>query len=121
MVVDRTISPPEVPTPGPPPLTGSTLMAAPHGSRRREAVRVIHRDRHLFVDDLENDLSARAAAADALERVDPVVSAGGVRKVRTVGTRWLIALILLGFGIAHVIGATVLDASRPPATDTQEE
>jgi hypothetical protein len=94
-------------------------MAAPHGSRRHEAVRVIHRDRHLFVDDLENDLSARASAADALECVDLAMSAGGVRKVRTVGTRWLIALILLGFGIAHVIGATVLDASRPPTTDTQ--
>ena len=61
-------------------------MAVPHESRRRE------------------------------QRVDPAISAGGVR---TVGARWLIALILLGFGIAHVIGATVLDASRAPATDTQ--
>jgi len=91
-------------------------MAAPHESRRREAARVIHRYRHLFVDDLENDLSARAAAADAPERVDPAMGAGGVR---TAGARWLIALILLGFGIAHVIGATVLDASRAPTTDTQ--
>lgn len=77
MVVDRTISSPEVPAPCPPPLTGSTLMAASHESRRREAARVIHRYRHLFVDDLENDLSGRASAADASERGDPAMSAGG--------------------------------------------
>jgi len=52
-------------------------MAASHESRRREAARVIHRYRHLFVDDLENDLSGRASAADASERGDPAMSAGG--------------------------------------------
>jgi len=60
----------------------------------------------------------RTMTADASERVDPAMSAGGAR---TAGARWLPAMILLGFGIAHVIGAAVLDASRPPATDTQEQ
>jgi hypothetical protein len=56
------------------------------------------------------------SAPDASKRADP---AKRVEVVRTAGARWLPAMILLGFGMAHVIGAAVLDASRPRAIDTQ--
>jgi hypothetical protein len=97
-----------VPVPSPPPLATSALIAALHESRRRDAARVIRRYQHLVADGVEGELSAPVSATEASARARPATNDEGIRKLRTLGANCLIALVLLGFGIAHVIGVTVL-------------
>jgi hypothetical protein len=44
----------------------------------------------------------------SVEAEQPDRAAGGSR---TLGTNWLIALVLLAFGVSHVIGANILSRS----------
>jgi hypothetical protein len=89
----------------PPPSTTSILAAALHRSRRRDAVRIIHRYRHLA---FEGELSPPASATVASARARPTTNDKPIGALRTMREKRLMALVLFGFGIAHVIGATVL-------------
>ena len=100
----NTVAPP----PSPPPLATSTLIAALHESRRRDAARVIHRYQHLVADGAEGELSAPVSATETSAPAGPATNDERIRTLRTLGANCLIALVLLGFGIAHVIGVTVL-------------
>jgi hypothetical protein len=94
-------------TPSPPPSATSILIAALHESRRRDAARVIHRYRHLLADGVEGELSAPVPATQPPARARPAMN-DGTRMPRTLGVNCLIALVLLGIGVAHVVGVTAL-------------
>jgi hypothetical protein len=103
-----------VPAPSPPPSAASTLIAALHESRRRDAARVIQRYQHLVADGVEGEFSAPVSAIEASARALPAANDEGIRRLRTLGANCLMALVLLGFGTAHVIGVTVLLRTATP-------
>ena len=90
----------------------SCLMAALHESRRAQAEQIIHRYRHLLDDAEPRARSVRkqesAASTSLATETAPTP--------RRLGLRVFISLVVLGFGVLHVIGWTMLSraaADRP--------
>jgi hypothetical protein len=96
----------------PAPLSSATsaLMAALHESRRRDTARVMHRYQHLVAD---GELSAPVPAIEAA-RARPATNGEATRTLRRWGANGLIALVLLGIGMAHVAGVTALLRAAVP-------
>jgi hypothetical protein len=96
------------------PPAKSVLIEALHHSRRRDAARVIHRYRHLIADDVESEWPAQLAATDARRCARPAENEQEKEDFRMLRANGLIGLVLLGFGIAHVVGATLLLRATTP-------
>ncbi|QDW39660.1 hypothetical protein FFI89_022460 [Bradyrhizobium sp. KBS0727] len=101
-------------TPATTPQAKSVLIEALHHSRRRDAARVIHRYGHLIADDVESEWPARLAATDACRCARPAENEQEKEDFRMLRANSLIALVLLGFGIAHVVGTTLLLRGATP-------
>lgn len=92
----------------------SVLIEALHHSRRRDVARVIHRHRHLIAADAESELPVRLAATEASTRAHPAKNQQETGEPRMSRANGLIALVLLGFGIAHIVGAILLLRTTNP-------
>jgi hypothetical protein len=92
----------------------SVLIEALHHSRRRDAARVIHRYRHLIAADAESELPVRLAATAASTRAHRAKNQQEKGEFRMLRANGLMVLVLLGFGIAHVVGAILLLRTTNP-------
>jgi hypothetical protein len=86
----------------------STTIAALHESRRLEAINVIHRYRHLGSDRVEINLCDPTPSPDTKTRARQILNNGSDKKVRRSSETYLMILILLGFGVVHVIGGVLI-------------
>jgi hypothetical protein len=103
----------DFPAPSPAPVGASTIVSALHESRRRQAINVIHRYQHLISDRVETNLGKPIPAPDAKMRVRQIQNSERKRNVRRLSETHLIILILIGFGIVHVIGGVLLARAAP--------
>jgi hypothetical protein len=87
----------------------SALMSVLHESRRRDAARIIYRYRHLVAGGAGGELSA---AREASAR--PAANDGEIRMFRKLSANFLMALVLLGFGIAHVCTVVMMQRAAIP-------
>jgi hypothetical protein len=90
----------------------SALMSVLHESRRRDAARIIYRYRHLVAGGAGGELSAPRAAREASAR--PAANDGEIRMFRKLSANFLMALVLLGFGIAHVCTVVMMQRAAIP-------
>jgi hypothetical protein len=90
----------------------SALMTVLHESRRRDAARIVRRYRHLVADGVEGELSAPLAATEASAR--PATNDGEIRMFRKLSTNFLMAMVLLGFGVAHVCTVVMIQRAAVP-------
>lgn len=98
-----------------PPRTSvaSTIIAALHESRRLEAINVIHRYRHLGCDRVEINLCDPTPSPDTRTRARQMLNNRMDKKVRRFSETHLMILILLGFGVVHVIGGVLMARAAP--------
>lgn len=92
----------------------STIFSALHESRRREAINVIHRYRHIVSDLVQINLCDPPPLPDAKTRARQILNKRRDKQVRRMSETHLIILVLLGFGIVHVIGGVLLQRASPP-------
>ncbi|MCK1387764.1 hypothetical protein [Bradyrhizobium sp. 21] len=91
----------------------SAIIAALHESRRLQAIKVIHRYRHLGSDRAEISLCDRTPSPDTKARARQMPNNGRDKKMRRLRETHLMILILLGFGVVHVIGAVLMARAAP--------
>jgi hypothetical protein len=103
----------DFPVPSPTPVRASTIIRALHESRRREAINVIHRYQHLISDRVETDLCESIPSPDTKTRVRRILNSERERHVRRLSKTHLMILVLLGFGIVHVIGGVLMARAAP--------
>ncbi|UFS76822.1 hypothetical protein LPB73_05355 [Tardiphaga sp. 37S4] len=101
----------DFPAPSPTPVRASMIVSALHESRRRQAINVIHRYQHLISDRIETNPGKPIPSRDT--RVRQIQNSEGKRNVRRLSETHLIILILIGFGIVHVIGGALLARAAP--------
>ena len=87
------------------------IVSALHESRRRQAINIIHRYQHLISDRVEANLGKPIPSPDT--RVRQIQNSEGKRNVSRLSETHLIILILIGFGIVHVIGGVLLARAAP--------
>jgi hypothetical protein len=85
----------------------SLLMSALHHSRCHDAARIIHRHRHLVADG-ESGSSAPPGAIETSACAPPATNDGEIRMFRKLSPNFMMALVLLGFGVAHVVAVAAL-------------
>jgi hypothetical protein len=98
----------DLPTPSSPSFASSGLVAMLHRSRHNDAVRVIHRHRHLLTGRAEGQLSGPVFEIETGSYAGPVTREQAVRVLRKLSGKWLIVVLVLAIGVAHVVGASVL-------------
>src|SRR5713226_7235246 len=98
----------DFPAPSPTPVGASTIIRALHESRRREAIHVIHRYQHLISDRVEVALCEPIPSLDTKTRVRQILNSERDRNVRRLSETHVIILVLLAFGIVHVIGGVLI-------------
>lgn len=103
----------DFPAPSPAPAGASIIVSALHESRRRQAINVIHRYRRLIADRVEANLRKPIPSPDVKMRVRQIQNSERKRNVRRLSETHLIILILIGFGIVHVIGGVLLTRAAP--------
>jgi hypothetical protein len=109
----------DLPVPSPTPVGESTIISALHESRRREAINVIHRYQNLISERVKTNLCESIPSQDTKTRVRQILNSEKDRNVKRLSETHLMILVLLGFGIVHVIGgvliarATIEHGSRP--------
>jgi UDP-N-acetylmuramyl pentapeptide phosphotransferase/UDP-N-acetylglucosamine-1-phosphate transferase len=89
----------------------SALIAALHESRRLEAARIVRSYQHLC-EEAGSEISQKTAAPEMGGRVFTSPVNGGFPGWNRLGVKSLITLVLLGFGILHLIGGALLDHAR---------
>jgi hypothetical protein len=103
----------DFPAPSPTPVGASMIVSALHESRRRQAINIIHRYQHLISDRVETNLGKLIPAPEAKMRARQIQNSERKRNVRRLSETHLIILILIGFGIVHVIGGVLLARAAP--------
>jgi hypothetical protein len=103
----------DFPVPSPTPVSASTIISALHESRRREAINVIHRYQNLISDRTETNLCEPIASPDTKTRVRQILNSERNRNVKRLSETHLMILILLGFGIVHVISGVLIARAAP--------
>lgn len=95
-----------------PPRTSvaSTIIAALHESRRLQAINIIHR--HLGSDQGEINLCAPTPSPDTKTSARQALNDES-KKVRRLSQTHLMILILLGFGVVHVIAGVLMARAAP--------
>ncbi|MGM4896497.1 hypothetical protein [Tardiphaga sp. 709] len=101
----------DFPAPSPAPVGASMIVSALHESRRRQAINIVHRYQHLISDRVETNLGKPIPSPDT--RVRQIQNSERKRNVRRLSETHLIILILIGFGIVHVIGGVLLARAAP--------
>ena len=91
----------------------STILAALHASRRREATDVIHRYRHLGSDRVEVNLCDPTPSPDTKTHARQLLNKRRGKNVGRLSETQLMVLILLGFGVVHVIGGVLIARAAP--------
>ncbi|KZD21690.1 hypothetical protein A4A58_11140 [Tardiphaga robiniae] len=89
------------------------IVSALHESRRRQAINIIHRYRHLISDRIETNPGKPVPAPDAKMRVRQMQNSERTRNVRRLSETHLMIMVLIGFGIVHVIGGVLLARAAP--------
>lgn len=102
----------DVPTPSRT-CAASTIVAALHESRRRKAIKVIHRYRHLGPDRVEFDRCESIPSAHAKTQARRIPNSEKGRTVKRLSETHLMILILMGFGVVHVIGGVLMARTAP--------
>lgn len=90
----------------------STIIAALHESRRLEAINIIHRYRDLGSDRGEINLCAPTPSPNSKTSARQVLNKES-KKVRRLSETHLMILILLGFGVVHMIGGVLMARAAP--------
>jgi hypothetical protein len=90
----------------------SVLIGALHESQRRQAVQIIRSYPHLLHDNVGCKISEEIAELKISSRVYPRPARGEFVSCKGLGTKSLIIALVLGFGILHVIGGTLIDHAR---------
>jgi hypothetical protein len=90
----------------------STLIGALHESRRRQAVQIIRSYPHLGHDDVGRKISEEIAELRIASRVYTRPARGEWVGWSGLGVKSLIAALVLGFGVLHVIGGTLIDHAK---------
>jgi len=103
----------DFPAPSLAPVGASMIVGALHESRRGQAINVIHRYQHLISDSVEANLGKPIPAPDAKMRGRQIQNSERKRNVRRLSETHLIILILIGFGVVHVIGGVLLARAAP--------
>ena len=94
--------------PAPSPARASTILSALHESRRQEAINVIHRYEYLISDRVETNLCEPIPSPGMKTRVRKILNSERDGNVKRLSETHLMILILLGFGIVHVVGGIVI-------------
>ena len=90
----------------------SVLIGALHESRRRQAVQIIRSYPHLLHEDAGRKISEEIAELRIASRVYTAPARGEFVSLKGLGAKSLITVLVLGFGILHVIGGTLIDHAR---------
>jgi hypothetical protein len=90
----------------------SALIGALHKSRRRQAVQIIRSYPHLVHEDAGRKISEEIAELRIASRVYTRPARGEFVSLKGLGAKSLITALVLGFGILHVIGGTLIDHAR---------
>jgi len=90
----------------------SILIGALHDSRRRQAVQIIRSYPHLLHEDAGGKISEEIAELRIASRVYTRPARGEFVSLKGLGAKSLITALVLGFGILHVIGGTLIDHAR---------
>jgi hypothetical protein len=94
-----------------------TILAALHESRRREAINVVHRYRHLGFDRVEINLCDPTPSPDTKTLVRHILSKRRGKNAGRLSETQLMVLVLLGFGVVHVIGGVLIARAAPAQGD----
>ncbi|MGC2319019.1 MAG: hypothetical protein WA615_21405 [Bradyrhizobium sp.] len=89
----------------------SVLIAALHESRRLQAARIIRSYQYLC-EEAGSKTSEKTASPEMGDRVFRRPANGRFHGWKGLGMKSLTTLILLGFGILHLIGGALLDHAR---------
>ncbi|SFI27755.1 hypothetical protein [Bradyrhizobium sp. cf659] len=102
-----------------PPRTSvaSTIIAALHESRRLEAINVVHRYRQLGFDRVEINLCDPAPSPETKTLARQMLNKQRGKNVGRLSETQLMVLILLGFGVVHVIGGVLITRAAPALGD----
>lgn len=98
----------DLPVPSSTPVGKSMIISALHASRRREAINVIHRYQNLISDRVETNICDSISSLDTKTRVRQILNSKKDRNVRRLSETNLIIMVLLGFGIVHVISGILI-------------
>ena len=98
----------DFPALSPTPARASTILSALHETRRREAINVIRRYQHLISDRVEPHHCEPIPSPDTKTRVRQILNSERERNVRRLSETHLMILVLLGFGIVHLVGGVLM-------------
>ena len=98
----------DFPALSPAPARASTILSALHESRRREAIKVIHRYQHLISDRVAPHVGEPIPSPDTKTRVRQMPNSERERNVKRLSETHLMILVLLGFGIVHMVGGVLI-------------
>ncbi len=90
----------------------SVLIGALHESRRRQAVQIIRSYPHLLHEDAGRKISEEIAELKIGNRAYTSPAREEFVRWKGLGAKSLITVLVLGFGILHVIGGTLIDHAR---------
>ena len=90
----------------------SVLIGALHESRRRDAVQIIRSYPHLVHEDAGRKISEEIAELRSASRVYTRPARGEGVGWNGLGAKSLITALVLGFGILHVVGGTLIDHAK---------
>jgi hypothetical protein len=94
----------------------SVLIGALHESRRRQAVQIIRSYPHLLHEDAGRKISEEIAKLKIGNRVYTRPAREEFIRWKGLGAKSLITVLVLGFGILHVIGGALIDHARAAHT-----
>ncbi|AWO93413.1 MULTISPECIES: hypothetical protein [Bradyrhizobium] len=94
-----------------------TILAALHESRRREAINVVHRYRHLGFDRVEINLCDPTPSPDTKTLARQMLNKRRGKNAGRLSETQLMVLVLLGFGVVHVIGGVLIARAAPAQGD----
>jgi hypothetical protein len=90
----------------------SIPIAALHKSRRLQAARLIRTYQYLLHEEAGRQISEKIAEPEMESRVYTRPARGEFLGWKGLGAKSLMTLLVLGFGILHVVGGTLLDHAR---------
>src|SRR4051812_23526888 len=90
----------------------SVLIGALHQSRRRQAVQIIRSYPHLLHEDAGRKISEDIAELRIASRLYTRPTRDEFVIWKGLGAKSVITVLVLGFGILHMIGGTLIDHAR---------
>jgi|SRR6476659_3830482 hypothetical protein len=90
----------------------SVLIGVLHESRRRHAVQIIRSYPHLLHEDAGRKISEDIAELRIASRAYARPARDAFASWKGLGAKSLITVVVLGFGILHMIGGTLIDHAK---------